>query len=126
MTTPAQRLLWPALAILVAALPAMAGGNMGDDDHDDSRNVVGFVRELGRGPVSDARVVIGLKGTTSTFVARTDDVGHYRITGLAADIDAKAVEVACTKDGLKHVRSVLRNPSAPPEAPVEVDCLMEK
>jgi hypothetical protein len=115
-----------AVTITVSSPSSRAGGTMGDDDHDDSRNVVGFVRDLGAGPLPDARVTAVMKGTTSSFVTRADGAGHYRIAGLPADMDAKAVDVTCVKDGLKFVRAVLRNPSAPPEAPVEVDCLMEK
>lgn len=114
-------------ASVLLATGTWAGGSMGDDDdHDDSRNVIGFVRDLGSGPLSDARVAVGLRGSSSTFVTRTDSVGRYRITGFAADVDPKALAVTCTKDGFAHLRSILRNPNPPPEAPIEADCLMER
>lgn len=114
------------LAATLAAGAASAGGSMGDDDHDDSRNVVGIARDLGSGPLPDARVAATTKSGGSNFVTRTDPTGRYRITGFAADIDPKSLDVVCSKDGYRHIRSVMRNANPPPEAPVEIDCLMER
>lgn len=115
-----------AVAGALSAGAALAGGSMGDDDHDDSRNLIGVVRDFGSGPMPDARIAATTKTGSSIFVTRTDQNGRYRITGFPADIDPNSLVVTCTRDGFRHVRSVMRNPNPPPEAPVEIDCLMER
>lgn len=122
------RMALPSLLAAVAfAGAATAGGSMGDDDHDDSRHVIGVVRDLGAGPLGEARIAATLKGSGSSFIVRSDSpTGRYRVIGLAADLDPADIDITCSKDGYRHVRTVLRNKKPPPEAPIEADCLMER
>jgi hypothetical protein len=115
-----------ACALVVAAGAVWAGGSIGDDDHDDGRPILGVVRDLGSGPLAEARVSATVTGTNSSFVTSTDANGKYRISGFGNDIDPKAVVVTCSKTGYKYLRFALRNPVIAPEAPIEADCLMER
>ena len=60
-------------------------------------------------------------------MTRTDDQGHYKFSGFSKEIDPKDVEITCTRDGLKLLRTLRRSGDNPGGASVvEVDCLMVK
>src|SRR5580700_3563030 len=127
----ASLLLGLALVIPLAfAGLAWAGGASLDEDDEDQSNAgvsfFGFAKDLDRGGgVPDAKVTAEIKNRNASLVTRTDDQGHYKFSGFSKEIDPKDVEITCTRDGLKLLRTLRRSGDNPGGASVvEVDCLM--
>ena len=60
------------------------------------------------------------------LVGRTDEDGRFKIRGLGPEIDAETVVVSCELEGYRLVDAIRRRLTKAPDAPVEVECLMEK
>jgi len=115
-----------SLAVLVAAMPARAGGvNFGEDsDSNDGPSYFGFVRDAGGSPVSGARVTAAPQAGGS-LVTRSNSMGIYKVPGFAKDIDPKTVDITCAKDGYAQ-SNVVRRGQADAKDPVEIDCTLQK
>ena len=111
------------------ASPVSAGGSGLDEDDDANSGTpfFGFVKDqTNGGTLADAKVVAEIKGGNASLVTRADAQGHYRISGFGKDVDPATIDVTCSADGYKLLRSIRRKLSNDPGAPVEVDCLMVK
>jgi hypothetical protein len=119
------------LAALVLALPkaALAGeadfqeaniAEFGTPYFGDAKDVKGLT------PIEGVRFKAQLKGTYRFFLISTDDEGRFRRDGLGADVNYDNVEITCEKDGYRTVDLLRRRTSSKRNAPVEVECLMEK
>jgi hypothetical protein len=70
---------------------------------------------------------VSVKATTpngSSFVVQSDAKGHYRIPGFSKSVNAKGVEITCSKRGYKLMardRRILRGKA---DAPIETNCIM--
>ena len=116
-----------ALALLLAAPGAWAGGGDFGDDEDQAESgpsYFGFVKD-GKGDlISEAKVVAELKNR-ATLVTHSDDVGVYKIPGFGKDIDPADVEITCSKAGYKEAVAVKR-PGTGADASVQADCTLNK
>lgn len=118
-------------ALIAAALawPVAAGeaDHEPDDTHEHGASFFGEAKDLRNlAPLADVMVRLQLKGTMRFVVTQTDGDGRFRRPGLGADVDAEAVDVICQKTGYRTVEVVRRRLSKAKDAPVEVECLLEK
>lgn len=118
-----------ALAIAVWTPVAIAGeGNFEPDDvHEHGVPFFGEVKDVRSfAPVENVLVRIQLQGTLRFVLVQTDSDGRFRRPGLGPDVDPDKVEVTCQKQGFRTVDVLRRRPSRAKDAPVEVECLLEK
>jgi hypothetical protein len=80
----------------------------------------------GLAPLADVRFKMQVKGTYRMVLIGTDDEGRFRRNGLGNDVNSDNVEITCSKDGYRTVDLLRRRTSSKRNAPVEVECLMEK
>ena len=116
-----------AAALAFACMAAMAGGEMGFDEHPDEGLVFfGFVKD-GRGaPVAGAKVTATMK-SGDTFMVQTTAAGLYRLPTFKKEINPADVVIACAKEGYKQTRAIRRQVTkADPLKPVETECRMER
>lgn len=122
-----------AVTVAVAALFDAVGVQAGEADFQeadiaqygtpyfgDAKDIKGLV------PLPEVRFKMQVKGTYRMVLIATDDEGRFRRNGLGSDVDSNTVEITCTKDGYRTVELLRRRTSSKPNAPVEVECLMEK
>ena len=119
---------WPALLgwAILCAVPAHAGGEMGDPDHvDEGTPFFGFVKDANSKPVVDAKVTATVKDGTR-FVARTNLTGMYSFGALNKRINPDDVTISCAKEGYKQAR-VIRRPRAANSTnkAVETECRLQ-
>jgi hypothetical protein len=86
----------------------------------EAKDVKGLV------PLADVRFKMQVKGTLRMVLIGTDDEGRFRRNGLGNDVDSENVEITCAKDGYRTIDVLRRRTSSKRNAPVEVECLMEK
>ena len=128
----ARAVLFAASAALSLALSpnAFAGGSGldgFDEDEDRGSPFFGEVKDIKSGKsVEDARVVAELSSGGASLVTRSDAEGRYRIAGFGKDINPDDVIISCTKEGYKSIDTIRNRLSNDPNAPIEVDCLIEK
>lgn len=122
-------LLMALILCLLAQLPVRAG----DADHeieDGEENGAPYFGEAkdvaGLKPLGSVRVKAQLKGSMRFMLGQTDDEGRFKLRGLGPDVDAEQVEVSCEKAGYRIVDASRRRLAKTQNAPVEVECLMEK
>lgn len=60
----------------------------------------------------------------STFVVQTDNKGRYRFGGFAKSVDAKRVEITCSKSGYKLFARDKRVLRASVPVPIETNCVL--
>ena len=116
-----------AAALAFACTPAMAGGEMGFDEHPDEGLVFfGFVKD-GRGaPIAGAKVTATMK-SGNTFIVQTTAAGLYRLPTFSKEINPADVVITCVKEGYKQTRVIRRQATkADPLKPVETECRMER
>ncbi len=83
----------------------------------------GVIRDKSGKVIPNASV----KATTasgSSFVVQADARGHYRIPGFSKSVDAKRVQITCSKRGYALIardRRILRGSAT---APIETNCIM--
>lgn len=124
-----QRLAASALALIAAAAPLAAGeaDHEPDDTHLHGAFYFGEAKEVPTlDPVTDVRVKGQIKGTYRFFVLQTDDHGRFRRSGMGLDVDPDTLEFTCDKSGYKTLDVTWRRMSKAKDAPIEVECLMEK
>ena len=119
-----------ALAVCaVGALPALAGDADHEitDDHENGAPYFGEAKDVaGLKPLASVRVKAQIRGTTRFRMGQTDEEGRFKLLGLGPDVDAEDVEVTCEKSGYRVIDTTRRRLSKAPDAPVEIECLMEK
>ena len=123
------------IAVVVAAIgfcaPALAnGGDFFEElsatwqtNADEGVPYFGFVRDL-KGKLVPSVTVTATTASGSSFVVQADNMGHYRIPGFSKSVDAKRVQVTCSKPGYRLVsrdRRVLRGAT---NVPIETDCIL--
>ena len=118
-----------AIALLIAAAPARAGGGINEPhEHteEDGPTYFGFVRDQRNAPVNDAKVTLKI-ASGLTYVTRTDRSGIYRVRGLGKQVNPNEVAVTCSKDGYTQTR-VLRRPVPRGKAvkSIETECRMQR
>jgi hypothetical protein len=118
--------------IIFASLPAHANGGdffeelsatWSQNNSDDGVPYFGFVRDS-KGKAIPAASITATTPTGSSFVVIADNLGHYRIPGFSKSVDAKRVQVTCSKPGYRLVsrdRRILRGAT---NAPIETDCIL--
>jgi hypothetical protein len=60
----------------------------------------------------------------STFVVQTDNKGRYRFGGFSKSVDAKRVEITCSKPGFKLFARDKRVLRASVPVPIETNCVL--
>lgn len=120
-------LVMVGLAILLP-VSAFAGGELADEDHDDSDKAsgpYGFVKDTRGVAIPEATVTAEIKNR-GPIIAHTNILGAYRIPGFGIDINPDDVTIACKKDGYKQLRVVRRQESPDGKAAVEIECTLER
>ena len=124
-----KRALPAALVTILLAAPALSGD--GDyepgDEHKYGVSFFGEVKEVGGlDPVQDAQIKLQLRGTMRFVIFQSDADGRFRRPGLGLDVDPEHVDVSCEKPGFRTVEVMRRRASGAKDAPVEIECLMER
>jgi hypothetical protein len=96
-----------------------------EDNADVGPPFFGFVKDTSGKFLSDASVTVTIKSMNSSLAVRTDIQGHYRVPGFSKDIDPKAIDITCSKDGYKLV-NMQRRPPVGDNGPIEVSCTLAK
>ena len=115
---------------LVAAIGSASAGEADfqpDDIHEHGAPYFGDAKEIkAMAPIEGVRFKMQLKGTMRFFVITTDEDGRFRRNGLGLDVDPEQVDVTCEKDGFRTIDVLRRRTSGSKNAPVEVECLLER
>lgn len=117
------------LAIAVPVGAIAGSGDYTDDppDHDDGTPFFGEAKVVGSlKPLAEVRVKAQIRGTQLSVVVPTNEDGQFRIRGLGPGVGDAAVDFSCTKDGYKQAGVMRRMIGSGPNAPVEVECLLER
>ena len=97
------------------------------DDHENGTPYFGEVKDIaGLKPLASARVKAQINGTMRFLIGQTDTDGQFKIRGLGPEVDPDTVSVTCELAGYRSVDTVRRRLSTAADAPVEIECLMEK
>ena len=119
------RLGLAAVLCLVLAGAARAGGGEGfgpDEQEDAGHPYFGWVKDRNGNAIADAKLTAEVK--SGTVILRTDDEGHFHVTGFGASVKPDDVKFSCSKDGYKQFAATKQVTSDGPTAPVEVDCVL--
>jgi hypothetical protein len=119
------------ISVVVIALSPSARAGEADFQQEDidqyGTPYFGEAKDIkGMAPLEGVRFKAQVRGTMRFFLITTDDEGRFRRNGLGNDVDSETVEVTCEKSGYRTVDLQRRRTSAKRNAPVEVECLMEK
>jgi len=121
-----------AAACMIVSLPAFANGgdffeelaaSWASANADSGLPFFGFVRDS-RGKVIANASVMATTASGSSFVVQADKMGRYRIPGFSKSVDAKKVQITCSKTGYKLVARDRRIQRGAPEAPIETNCIL--
>jgi len=121
-----------ALALLAGAsllpIPALGGGDdEPTDDHDHGAPFFGEAKDVkGMKPVYGALIKAQVTGKLVTIMINTNDEGRFKLPGFGKDVDPDKVAVTCTKDGYQTVEVLRRRLSSAADAPVEIECLLDR
>jgi len=119
-------------ASLIVSLPALANGGdffeelsatWSQNNSDDGVPYFGFVRDA-KGKVIPNATITATTPSGSSFVVQADAMGHYRIPGFSKSVDAKRVQVTCSKVGYKLVTRDRRLLRGATNAPIETNCVL--
>jgi len=129
----ANILLYASLVALVAvASPAFANGgdffeelsaSWSQNNSDDGVPYFGTVRDS-KGKMIPNASIMATTPSGSSFVVQADNMGHYRIPGFSKSVDAKRVQVTCSKTGYKLVARDRRLLRGAPNGPIETNCIL--
>jgi hypothetical protein len=114
---------------LLLSLAAFAGdaGFEGDDDHDDGAPFFGEVKDVnGLKPLDGVRVTGIVAGAIAPIVVSTNEEGKFKFRGFGKDVKQDSVQITCGKDGYTVLDVSRRQLSKAPDAPVEIECLLER
>jgi hypothetical protein len=118
-----------ALAVTLAALPGVAsagGDSVEGRDEDENGGFFGEAKDIkGFRPIQAARVSAAAKDGR-TYITSTNAEGQFRLGGFGKEINPEEVDVKCSAKGYRSVDVIRRRMSSAPEAPVEVECLLER
>ena len=112
--------------------PALANGgdffeelaaSWGAANTDEGVPYFGFVKDNKGKGIAGASVA-ATTATGSTFVVQADNLGHYRIPGFSKCVDAKLVQINCSKSGYKLVTRDRRVMRARVNVPIETNCVL--
>ena len=90
---------------------------------DDGVPYFGFVKDS-KGKTIPNATITATTPSGSSFVVQADFMGHYRIPGFSKSVDAKRVQISCSKTGYKLVARDRRLLRGAPNAPVETNCTL--
>jgi hypothetical protein len=112
-----------------APVSVHAGGSdiegMDEDDHLPS--MFGDVRDVnGYRPLEGARIQAQAKGAPLPMMATTDVDGRFKLSGFAKNVDPEAMKITCSLNGYRLLNLSRRKLGKDMDAPVEVECLLEK
>jgi Carboxypeptidase regulatory-like domain len=119
-------------ASLIISAPAFAnGGDFFEElsaswsliDSDSGLPFFGFVRDS-RGKGIEKASVMATTPSGSNFVVQADKMGRYRIPGFAKSVDAKKVQITCSKPGYKLVARDRRVQRGAANTPIETNCIL--
>ena len=129
----ANHVLYASFAALIAvASPALANGgdffeelnaSWGQQNTDDGVPYFGFVRDSKGKTIANASIT-ATTASGSSFVVQADNMGHYRIPGFSKSVDAKRVQITCSKTGYRLVSRDRRVLRGAPNAPIETNCIL--
>src|SRR2546430_9718738 len=129
----ANHVLYASFAALIAvASPALANGgdffeelnaSWGQQNTDDGVPYFGFVRDSKGKTIANASIT-ATTASGSSFVVQADSMGHYRIPGFSKSVDAKRVQITCSKTGYRLVSRDRRVLRGAPNAPIETNCIL--
>lgn len=125
----ARQLIAAAILFATPLLPSFAGDGSyePDDDHEHGVPFFGEVKDIRTfEPVASAMIRLQQQGTQRFIVFQADSEGRFRRTGLGPEVDPEKVDVTCEKAGYRTVDVLRRRLSGAKDAPVEVECLLEK
>ncbi len=118
------------MLLSLSATLAWAGGSDlegGDDDHELGAYYFGEVKDIkGLQPLEGVRITAQKKGTMLPVMASSDGDGRFKIPGFGKDVNSDDIIVSCARAGWKLLDLTRRKMSKEDDAPVEVECLMEK
>jgi len=83
----------------------------------------GFIKDS-KGRFIPNATVSATTPSGSTFVVQGDNMGHYKIPGFSKSVDAKQVQVTCSKVGYKLIARDRRIMRSAPNAPIETNCVL--
>ena len=107
---------------------ARAGGDSveGRDEDENGGGFFGEAKDIkGFRPVHSARVSAAAKDGR-TYITSTNAEGQFRLGGFGKEVSPDDVDVKCSAKGYRSVDVIRRRMSSAPEAPVEVECLLER
>ena len=122
-------------AIAASALlsaPVLANGgdffeelaaSWGAANSDEGVPYFGFVKDNKGKGIAGASVA-ATTATGSTFVVQADKMGHYRIPGFSKSVDAKLVQINCSKTGYKLLARDRRMIRSKANVPIETNCVL--
>jgi len=120
------------IAVAAVALAALewtdsawgGGGTFGDDEEQElaGHRYIGHVRDRSGNVIADAKITVELK--VGTVILRSDQDGHFVISGFGANVDPEDVKFTCSKEGLKEIGKSKQVMGDGPTAPVEVNCIL--
>lgn len=113
-----------ALSALLAAPAWAGGGTFGDDEEQEQvgPKYLGYVRDKSGDAVADAKVTVELK--IGTVILRSDQDGHFVMSGFGANVDPEEVKFSCSKEGLKEIGISKHVSGDGATAAVEVNCIL--
>lgn len=120
------RLVYALSLAAITWLPVLAFANGGhflpQSEGDAALLFYGDVKDIDGKPVEGATITVSGEGLPS-YIAASDESGHYKSVDLGKKVDPAKVEVACTKDGYKQVEPKEKSfPKA--EGAVKVDFVL--
>ena len=120
-----------AMAVAVACCAAVASAGdadfEGDDDHDDGPPFFGEVKDVaGLKPMDGVRVRAEVKDASFPIIVSSDAEGRFKFRGFGKDTPVDDVKITCGQDGYGVVDITRRKPSGAANAPVEIECLLER
>ena len=119
-------------ASLIVSAPALANGgdffeelsaSWGQNNSDDGVPYFGFVRDS-KGKMIPNASIMATTPSGSSFVVQGDHMGRYRIPGFSKSVDAKRVQITCSKSGYKLVARDRRLLRGAPNGPIETNCIL--
>ncbi len=120
---------WTLASVLYVALigAAWAGGSdtFGPDEQEDAGHpYFGWVKDRDGNPIADAKLTVEIK--SGTVILRTNDEGHFHVTGFGANVIPEDVKSSCAKDGYTEFAATKQVSCDTPTGSVEADCIMAK
>jgi hypothetical protein len=106
---------------------ARAGGDSVEGrDEDENGGFFGEAKDVkGFRPVQSARVSAAAKDGR-TYITSTNAEGQFRLGSFGKEVNPDDVDVKCSANGYRSVDVIRRRMSSAPEAPIEVECLLER